>query len=279
MPNSNVSRTTPETQELLHWAAPRGVLGELTAASWERAASRESGEDSPGAETAESLELSLMGPAVSIIAEVKRMSPSRGPINPDLDSGAQARAYADGGASAISVLTEPTRFGGSIEDVRRVRSSCSLPILRKDFHVAESQLLDARQVGASAALVIVRAIEPSRLAPLARFALSIGLELLFEVRDEAELARALAAGGRIIGVNNRNLETLEIDTKTVERIVPLVPGNCVAIAESGYSTREQVEVAARAGADAVLIGSSLSASADPAQAVRELAGVPKISRG
>nr|MDQ3082015.1 indole-3-glycerol-phosphate synthase TrpC [Gemmatimonadota bacterium] len=169
-------------------------------------------------------------------------------------------------------------FGGSLADLVAVRSATRLPLLRKDFLVTESQLADAMSAGASAALLIVRAIEPVRLAPLARFADGIGLEILFEVRDEIELARALDAGATIIGVNNRNLESLVIDPTTVERILPLIPSHCIAVAESGYTTREQVAAAGRAGADAVLIGSSFSASADPAEAVRGTTGVTKASR-
>lgn len=225
-----------------------------------------------------SLSLALRQSTLAVIAEIKRSSPSRGSINPDIDTASRARAYEAGGASAISVLTEPSRFGGAIDDILRARAACTLPLLAKDFHVTESQLITARNAGASAALVIVRAIDPARLPMLAAGAREIGIELLFEVRDEAELARALEAGAELIGVNNRNLETLEIDSGTVERIVPLIPKHCVAIAESGYSTRAQIEVAGRAGSDAVLIGSSLSAAPDPAAAVAALTGVGKASR-
>ncbi len=220
----------------------------------------------------------LRGETVAVIAEIKRHSPSKGPINPAIDCARQARAYAAGGADAISVLTEPDRFGGTLADIASARSATLLPLLRKDFLVAESQLAEALAAGASAALIIVRAIEPPRLGALARFAESIGLDVLFEVRDETELARALDSGATIIGVNNRNLETLVIDPSTVERILPLIPRHCIAIAESGYTTREQVAAAGRVGADAVLIGSSFSASIDPAQAVRAMTGVAKASR-
>jgi indole-3-glycerol phosphate synthase len=213
-----------------------------------------------------------------VIAELKRSSPSKGSINPRLDARRQSVAYEEGGASAISVLTEPASFGGSDADVRQVRAATSLPILKKDFHVSEIQLIEARNLGASAALVIVRAIEPARVASLASVARDIGLEILFEVRDENELRTAVDAGAEIIGVNNRDLETLDIDSTTVERILPLIPRDCVAIAESGYSTRKHIEAAARSGADAVLVGSSISAAEDPAAAVRELAGIPTTSR-
>ena len=198
-------------------------------------------------------------------------------INARIDARRQSVAYEEGGASAISVLTEPASFGGSDADVRQVKAASSLPVLKKDFHVSELQLIEARQLGASAALVIVRAMEPARVMVLASAARDIGLEVVFEIRDENELRVALDAGAEIIGVNNRNLETLEIDSTTVERIVPLIPGSCVAIAESGYSTRQHIEAAAHSGADAVLVGSSISAAENPAAAVMELTGVPTTS--
>lgn len=220
----------------------------------------------------------LLSDTVSVIAEIKRRSPSRGDIRPGIDTAAQAKAYEAGGAAAISVLSEPDRFGGADQDVRDAHRACAVPVLRKDFHVTPSQLVEARHLGASAALIIVRAIEPSRLRMLAETARDIGLEIVFEIRDERELARALEVGADIVGVNNRNLETLRIDSGTVERIVPLVPPECVAIAESGYSTRAEVEKAAAAGADAVLVGSYVSAADDPESAVRGIVGVPTTNR-
>jgi indole-3-glycerol phosphate synthase len=225
-----------------------------------------------------SFESALRGEDVAIIAEVKRSSPSRGAINPQLDPARQAREYEAGGAAAISVLTEPSRFGGDLADIAAVSQATRLPILRKDFIVVESQLADARRFGASAALLIVRAIRPERLSRLAREANDLGLDILFEIRNESELARALDAGATIIGVNNRNLETLEIDMTTVGRLVPLIPPGCVAVAESGYSSRADIESAARSGADALLAGSALSAAADPSRVVRSFAGMRKIPR-
>lgn len=223
------------------------------------------------------MEKALRRENVAVIAEIKRRSPSKGAINPDIDAAEQARLYAAGGAAALSVLTEPTSFGGANEDIGRARGA-ELPILKKDFHVSEVQLVEAQALGASAALIIVRAIDPIHLADLADFAREIDLELLFEVRDESELERALRVGARMIGVNNRNLETLIIDPETVSRIVPLIPSPCVAIAESGYSTAADVAKAADAGADAVLIGSALSASTDPSAAVTLLSKVARHPR-
>lgn len=209
---------------------------------------------------------------------MKRRSPSKGEINSSIDSGAQARAYADGGAAAISILTEPTRFGGSLEDMYGARAATAVPLLKKDFHVSEAQLLEARAAGASAALIIVRALPPAEVEALSAAARNIGLEILFEVRDERELDVALNAGARMVGINNRNLETLEIDPATVERVLPLVPANLIAVAESGYSSVAAIERAAAAGADAVLIGSHISAASDPAGAVASLVSVRKRSR-
>jgi indole-3-glycerol phosphate synthase len=279
LPNSKISRTTPETQAKSGWLPPSGPLGDLTRAARERSRLIDVAGFTAPHPTVRSLESALRGPNVGVIAEVKRRSPSKGEINSSIDSGAQARAYADGGAAAISILTEPKKFGGSLDDMYRARSSTGVPLLKKDFHVSEAQLLEARSAGASAALIIIRALPPAEVEALAKAARDIGLEILFEVRDERELDVALTAGARMIGVNNRNLETLEIDPATVERLIPLVPPDLIAVAESGYSSVAAVERAASAGADAVLIGSHLSSAADPAGAVRMLASVRKRSRG
>jgi len=260
------------------WTPPTGVLGELIRSAAIRAAAL-TGDDAPAPRPVRrSLAEALRGDTVAIIAEIKRRSPSKGAISPELNSDSQARRYEEGGAAAISVLTEPSRFGGELADIERVRSATSLPVLRKDFHVERAQLAEASALGASAALLIVRALSPSLLGELAETGRDLGLEIVFEIRDERELDRALRVGARIIGVNNRNLETLVIDRDTVSRILPLIPRECIAIAESGYSTRPDIESAALAGADAVLIGSSLSASTDPAADVRELVGVPASTR-
>jgi indole-3-glycerol phosphate synthase len=226
-----------------------------------------------------SLETALRAGPVRLIAEVKRRSPSKGEIAPALDAPSQARAYAAGGASAISVLTEPAHFGGSTSDLLAVRSTVQLPALKKDFHVRPIQLVEARALGASAALLIARALAPDRLREMIGVARRLELEVLVEIRDEAELDRALEYGATMIGVNNRDLETLVIDATTAERLVPRIPAGLVAVAESGVSTRADVERYAACGADAVLVGSSISAAADPIQATRALAGVPRRARG
>lgn len=280
MPNSKIIRTSPEAQGFSQWTPPRGTLGELIGAAAIRAtalAGRTSELANLAAEAPNrpSFAKALAGRSIAVIAEIKRASPSKGEINKGIAAAAQARAYEAGGASAVSVLTEPHRFGGCDADLTEAARACGLPILRKDFHVSEIQLIEAKAMGASAALIIVRALTPTRLAEMAAAARDIDLEILFEVRDEAELERALEVGAVTIGVNNRNLETLEVDATTVSRIVPLIPRDRIAIAESGYSTVAEVESAARAGADAVLVGSVLSISPDPAAVVRNMSAVAR----
>jgi indole-3-glycerol phosphate synthase len=221
----------------------------------------------------------LQRKTVGVIAEVKRKSPSKGWINPELSAESQARAYAAGGAAAISVLTEPNHFDGSPADLQSVAAAVAVPVLRKDFHIDPIQLVEAVAHGATAALLIVRALPPDQLRLMIQEAKSWNLETIVEIRDEAELRTALDAGAEIIGINNRNLETLEIDPKTSERLLPLVPSWAGAIAASGMTSKEDVQRVAALGADAVLIGSSLSASADPVALVQSLASVGRVGRG
>jgi indole-3-glycerol phosphate synthase len=214
-----------------------------------------------------------------VIAEVKRRSPSKGVINASIDASTQASAYSRGGASALSILTEPTEFGGSLQDLRDARVATSLPTLKKDFHVHPVQLLEARAAGASAVLLIARALRPDHLRAMADRAAELGLEVLVEVRSEAELEDALAIDGAVIGVNSRDLETLVIDPSVTSHLIPMIPAGRLAIAESGVSTRADVERVSAAGADAVLVGSSISGSPDPAGAVTALTGVARKRRG
>lgn len=224
-----------------------------------------------------SLTDALRGPEVALICEVKRSSPSKGGISPNLKVASRVRAYRDGGAAGLSILTEPESFGGSLEDLSEAASAVELPLLRKDFLVSDLQLAEARAAGASAALIIARALPPARVIELARAAADLGLDALVEIRDEAELDTALESGAPIIGVNTRNLETLEMNPAVAESLIPRIPRDRVAVYESGIASRSDVERAARTGADAVLVGSSLSASNHAEQAVRNLAGVP-VSR-
>lgn len=221
----------------------------------------------------------LERPDVAVIAEIKRRSPSKGVLDDALDAGARAAEYAMGGAAALSVLTEPSEFGGSLDDLAAARSTVAIPLLRKDFIVDEVQLLEARLAGASAVLLIARALRADRFFALAAAAKSIGLDLLLEVRDEAELERALGVPDAVIGVNNRNLETLAIDDSVSERLLRLVPPGRTAVYESGVQNVEGVRRAAALGADAVLVGSALSVVSSPVDAVRRLTGVSRSGRG
>lgn len=214
-----------------------------------------------------------------MIAELKRRSPSKGVLDDSLDAIGRASGYAAGGAAALSILTEPSRFGGSLDDLTAARKAVKIPVLRKDFIVDTLQVEEARAAGASAILLIARALAPSLAVELADAARGYGMDVLFEVRDEAELARGVDIRGSVIGVNTRNLETLEVDAAVGERLMPLVPPDRVAVFESGIATRADVERAAAAGANAVLVGSSLSRHPDAAVAVRAIAGVAVRPRG
>jgi len=213
-----------------------------------------------------------------VIAEVKRRSPSRGDINAQLDPAARAREYERGGAAAISVLTEPAHFAGSEADLVQVRAAVDLPLLRKDFIIDETQIVEARAWGASAVLLIARALPETELLSLAEAARAWEVEPLIEVRTDEELDAALHAKARAVGVNSRNLETLEVDARAVDRLLPRVPSDVIAIAESGMQTVADVERAAQVGADAVLIGSSLSSAVDAESALRALTGVHRRGR-
>jgi indole-3-glycerol phosphate synthase len=284
LPNSKNSRTTPETQAKKRRAGPAGTLGALVEAASRRAASlqprtSELEAKALSAPKPQSLMQALETERVALIAEVKRSSPSLGAIRRELDAESQARAYRRGGAAAISVLTEADRFGGRDDDIRAAADGAGLPVLRKDFHVSAVQLYEARCLGASAALLIARALKPSIFAELLEVARAIDLEILAEVRDVAELDRALNAGALIIGVNNRNLETLVIEPGTAETLIPRIPRGIIAVAESGYADRASIEAVAACGADAVLVGSFLSAAADPEAEVARLTGVGRVDRG
>ena len=216
---------------------------------------------------------------IGVIAEVKRRSPSAGAIHETLDPVAHARAYADGGAVAISVLTEPAFFGGSLDDLRRIAAAVPLPVVRKDFLLEELQLVEARAAGAAAVLVIVRILEPRRVRSLVRAAQDLGLAALVEVHSPGELEIAVSAGARFIGVNSRDLDSFTIDRGAAERLLAQVPSDVVAIAESAIAERSDVERVAAAGADHVLVGTAVARLADPRAAVRGLCGVQRRTRG
>jgi indole-3-glycerol phosphate synthase len=215
----------------------------------------------------------LAAPGLSLIAEHKRRSPSAGLIREGAHVEEVVAAYERGGAAALSVLTEGQGFGGTLADLHRARSSSTLPILRKDFIVDEYQVVEALVGGADAILLIVAALRTATLARLHARAQELGLGVLVEVHDERELATAAQLGARIVGINNRDLTTLTVDTRRTFALAPLVPGGTVAVAESGFRTRDELERLAGAGLDAVLVGEALMRAPDIEAACRELTGV------
>jgi indole-3-glycerol phosphate synthase len=212
----------------------------------------------------------LKGEDVSVIAEVKRASPSKGALAAIADPAALAADYEAGGACVISVLTEPRRFGGSLEDLVAVREAVRVPVLRKDFMISSYQLWEARAHGADLVLLIVAALEQNALVSLVERAVSIGLVPLVEVHTDEELDRALDAGATVIGVNARNLATLEVDRSVFARLAPRIPDQVIKIAESGIRGPHDLLAYAAAGADAVLVGESLVTGRDPRSAVADL---------
>ena len=210
-------------------------------------------------------------PDVALIAEIKRATPARGALDLDLDAHKTAVAYADGGASAISVLTEPEFFKGSLEDLELARRP-GLPVLRKDFVVDPFQILEARAAGADAVLIIVR-IAGEDLGRLCALAETLSLDALVEIHADEELDKALDAGARLIGVNHRDLATFDVDPERTVKIAARVPSGVTLVALSGVSTRSEVEALRDAGARAVLVGEALVMSDDPAAKLRELRGV------
>ncbi|MDQ4144685.1 MAG: indole-3-glycerol phosphate synthase TrpC [Actinomycetota bacterium] len=212
----------------------------------------------------------LQTDGVAIIGEIKRASPSKGPLDPGLDAGKTAHLYAQGGASAISVLTEPDFFRGSLEDLEAAVAA-GLPVLRKDFVLDGAQVLEARAAGADAVLLIVR-ILGEELSGLLEETRSLGMDALVEVYDESDVDIALGAGADLIGVNNRDLETFEVDPERTAKLAAGLPEDVLAVGLSGVSTRAEVEALEAAGARAVLIGESLVTAPDPAAKLRELLG-------
>jgi indole-3-glycerol phosphate synthase len=207
-----------------------------------------------------------------LIAEVKRASPSRGLLRAELDAAALARGYAEAGAAAISVLTEERYFRGSLADLEAVREAVGAPVLRKDFIFDMYQVFEARAYGADAVLLIAAILNPGLLTSLIALARSLGLECLVEVHDEPELGRALMAGADIVGINNRDLRTFEVDLATTERLRPLVPPEVTVVTESGVRTRADVQRLAALDVHGVLIGEALVLAEDPAVKIRELFG-------
>ena len=214
----------------------------------------------------------LAAPGISLIGEVKRASPSRGDLNPDLDPAAVARSYEAGGARALSVLVEPEFFKGSESDLQAARAATSLPVLWKDFVVSPVQVIRARSVGADAVLVIVRILRDSELHAVMDMARQTGLCALVEIFNETDLKRAVDAGADVIGVNHRDLETFEEDTTATKRLRPLFPSGVISVGESAISTRSDVEALESIDVDAILVGEAIVKAPDATAKVRELLG-------
>ena len=220
----------------------------------------------------------LVRPGVSVICEFKRRSPSAGEIRPGAEVSDMVAAYERGGAAALSVLTEDSGFGGSLEDLLAARAGSGLPILRKDFVVDPYQLIEAAVFGADAVLLIVAALDPNHLAELYDEAQSLDLDTLVEVHDGDDLEVALELDADVIGINNRNLRDMKVDIATTEELITDVPAGKTVVAESGYSSREQIDELERVGVDAVLIGEALMRADDPERAVRDLSGDDMLTR-
>lgn len=215
----------------------------------------------------------LRGDLISVIAEVKRSSPSKGALSSITNPGALAEQYQSAGASVISVLTEERRFNGSLADLATVRSAVSIPVLRKDFMVDEYQIYEARAYGADVVLLIVAALSSHQLRDYYEMATELGMASLIEVHTPGELEQAMEINPRIVGINSRNLKTLEVDQKAFAQLLPEIPADVIRVAESGISQRSEVEAVERFGADAILVGEALVRSGDPISTLQTLRGL------
>ena len=217
-------------------------------------------------------------PNVRVIAEVKRRSPSRGWLNEHLDPVSLARTYLDGGATATSVLTDEHFFAGSRDDLERVARTVDAPILRKDFTVSANDVLDTADMGASTVLLIAAALDDEELSTFVTIADRCNIDALVEVHNRDEVRRALAAGARMIGVNQRNLRTFHVDPDLAEEVITVIPRDVITVCESGLRSTADVERAARAGFDAVLVGEAFVTSNDANSDLRAFCTIPKVSR-
>jgi indole-3-glycerol phosphate synthase len=209
---------------------------------------------------------------MNVIAEVKRSSPSKGALAPITDPAALAEQYQEAGASAVSVLTERRRFAGSLEDLDAVRARVTIPVLRKDFMIDEYQFLEARAHAADIVLLIVAALSRSQLKDFYDLSCELGMASLIEVHTAQELESAMEISPRMIGINSRNLKTLDVDTRAFTDLIPQIPVEIIRVAESGISTRSDVQAAQSAGASVILVGEALVKSGDPISAMQELLG-------
>ena len=246
-----------------------GVKEDVTARRVSAALLAEQVEQAPKVRDARAA-LSKLG--INLIAEIKRASPSKGALADIADPAKLATQYAQGGASVISVLTEERRFKGSIEDFELVRKAVDLPLLRKDFIVTEYQVIESRAIGADLQLLIVAALSDSQLRDFYQMTAEMRMNSLIEVHDEQELERAIKIGAKIIGINSRNLKTLEVDPSAFNRLLPLIPNGVIRVAESGISSRVDVEAIAALGGNAILVGETLVKAGDPLAGISNLLG-------
>ena len=209
---------------------------------------------------------------LGVIAEIKRRSPSKGDLNAGLDPAVMAATYERGGAACLSVLTDVEHFGGSVADLQAARAACALAVIRKDFTVSERDVLDARIMGADCVLLIAAALDPAELAGFHALAVDVGLDVLVEIHDERELEHALAADATLIGVNQRDLVTFQVDHERAVRMAGVIPNHAVKVAESGVRHADDARSLRAAGYDAVLVGETLVTSGDPAAAIADLIG-------
>ena len=272
----SVARTTHPDLLATIVAATERITASRRAQEPLDALERRAGNASPRGELFES-RLRRAG-GFNVIAECKRRSPSRGVLAVDYDPVRIARAYAGGGAAAISVLTEPTFFDGALAHLQAVRAAVDVPLLRKDFVVDEYQLFEARAAGADAVLLIVAALDQPRLEALQARAWQLGLATLVEVHDREELDRAVGSGARVIGVNNRNLRTLKVDVAASDGLAARMPKGVVAVSESGLQSRADLERLTAGGYGAFLIGERFMTDPDPAAAIKLLIGAPAAAR-
>lgn len=215
----------------------------------------------------------LRGDLISVIAEVKRASPSKGALATIADPAALASQYEEAGASVISVLTEERRFGGSLKDLSAVRNAVDIPVLRKDFMVDDYQFYEARAYGADVVLLIVAALSTAQLKDFYEMSTELGMAVLVEVHTHDELERAMEIEPKIIGINSRNLKTLAVDQAAFADLIPRIPGEIIRVAESGISNRSEVESAQSYGADAILVGEALVSAGEPISALHTLRGL------
>jgi indole-3-glycerol phosphate synthase len=267
--------TSPASPFLARAVADAGAASERRAAALPLAELRAR---VAGLPPARPFRAALGGRGTAVIAEVKRRSPAKGALREDLDPAALAAAYARGGAAAVSVLTEPLHFAGSPEDLRAARAAVALPVLRKDFVTVPYQVWEARAWEADAVLLIVAALSPALLDDLLAEAAAAGLEALVEVHSEEEASAAAGAGAGLVGVNARDLATLQVDQGRLARVAHALPPGATVVAESGIGSRADVQAAAAAGAHAVLVGESLVRSDDPATTLAALLGRPLTER-